>query len=160
MLPENVGWTTRGRTAGPRGGASGKETHIRFRHYHEDSVQTVAVRLIDDRSPTIDDLAAALREPARPLFIGRKCCLPASPLLVGVLESPSLVEALATVPRAPRADEGPLLATWWDGDDSHPAQVQEVPVAVTDERDWLNQIHTGRRLMRLGHVDPPTATHA
>jgi CRISPR system Cascade subunit CasD len=159
MRPEDAGWTTRGQIAS-REGAAKAGTHQRYRHYREDSIHTVALTLTDDRSPTVEDLESALREPARPLFIGRKCCLPASHLLVAVIEAPSLVEALATSPRASRADDGPLMVTWWDGDDDGAAEAEELPVAVTDERDWHNQIHGGRRLMRLGRVDPPASPHA
>lgn len=154
MTPETAGWTTRGRIA-ERGGASGYETHQRWRHYRADSVHTMALTVIGEEQPVIDGLAAALVEPARPLFIGRKCCLPASRLLVGIVEADSLVGALAKTPRAIRADPGPLMATWWDGDDETTAAGSSQVVAVTDERDWKNQIHVGRRLMREGRVNPP-----
>lgn len=156
---EKVGWTTRGRLA-RREGASGKETHQRYRHYRADSIHTVAIALDGEEPPTINDLAAALREPKRPLFIGRKCCLPASPILLHTIEAPSLVGALAMSPRSTRADDGPLLATWWDGDDGTAADRPAHVVTVTDERDWRSQTHTGRRPMHEGRVNPPNAGHA
>lgn len=158
MVPETAGWTTRGRIA-DRGGASGDTTHQRYRHYRADSVHTVALTLDGDGSPTLDHLAAALREPARPLFIGRKCCLPAARLLLDTIDAPSLVAALAITPRSVRAEDGPLLATWWEGDDATSSAGESHVVPVTDERDWRNQIHTGRRLMREGRVNPPAAAH-
>jgi len=159
MLAEKAGWTTRGRIA-LRAGASGETTHQRYPHYRADSVHTVALTIVGDEPPSLDELAAALREPARPLFIGRKCCLPAGPLLLGVMEASSLVGALATTPRARRADAGPLPASWWDGEDANEAIGDSRVVPVTDERDWRNRVHVGRRLMREGHVDPPEAPHA
>lgn len=159
MRAESAGWTTHGRIAA-RGGASGEGTHQRYRHYRADSVHTVALTLMGNTDPSLDEVASALREPARPLFIGRKCCLPAAPLLLGVLDAASLVEVVASVPRPNRADQGLLPACWWDGDDaSHVAGKSRV-VAVTDERDWRNRVHVGRRLMREGHVDPPEPGHA
>lgn len=158
MVPETTGWTTRGRIA-KRGGASGDVTHQRWRHYRADSVHTAALTLISDDAPSIDEVAIALAEPVRPLFIGRKCCLPASPILLDIVNAESLVAALATIPRVLRADPGPLLATWWDGDDEARADGASHVVAVSDERDWRNQIHVGRRLMREGRVNPPEATH-
>ena len=80
MLAANAGWTTRGRIA-ERAGASGEATHQRYRHYRADSIHTVALTLLDTGSPSLDEVAAALHEPQRPLFIGRRCCLPATPLL-------------------------------------------------------------------------------
>lgn len=159
MRPETAGWTTRGRIA-ERGGASAEATHQRYRHYRADSVHTVAVTLMGDESPSLDEIAQALREPARPLFIGRKCCLPAAPLLQQVIEVDSLLSAVARVPRAHRADPGPLPAAWWDGDDSSVATGESRVVPVSDEREWRSGVHVGRRLMREGHVNPPEATHA
>jgi CRISPR system Cascade subunit CasD len=158
MLPEKAGWTTRGRIA-ERGGASGGVTHQRYRHYRADSVHTVVLTLEGDVAPTLDELGAALAEPARPLFIGRKCCLPASPILLGMIDTPSLVSALVSLPRIDRCDKGLLRATWWDGDDAAAATGTSHVVPVTDEREWRNQIHTGRRLMREGRVDPVVSDH-
>lgn len=154
MRPETAGWTTRGRTA-ERGGASGEATHQRYRHYRADSLHTVVFTLVGDGTPWLHDVAEALREPARPLFIGRKCCLPAAPLLQGEVEVGSLVSGLASVPRPRRADRGLLPATWWEGDDDSAAKGESRVVAVSDEREWRNSVHVGRRLMREGHVDPP-----
>ena len=159
MRPEIAGWTTRGRIA-ERGGASGEGTHQRYRHYRADSAHTVALGLEGEAPPSLDEVAAALREPARPLFIGRKNCLPAGPLLLDVLDADSLLTVLATVPRARGANHGPLPATWWDGDDGSAASGESRVVAVTDERDWRSSVHVGRRLMREGHVNPPEAHHA
>ena len=156
MISKNAGWTTQGAIA-ERGGASGEGLHIRYRHYRADSLHTVTLTLVGEESPTVDGVARALTEPARPLFIGRKCCIPASRLLLDNIDAPSLVAALAGVPRSARADSGPLSACWWEGDDPTGAVGDSRVVPVTDERDWKNQIHTGRRLMREGRVDPPEA---
>lgn len=159
MLPENAGWTTRGRITF-RGGASGEATHQRYRHYRADSIHTVTVTLVGDEAPSSDDVAEALRKPARPLFIGRKCCLPAAPVLLGAVDGTSLVSVLASIPRPTRADSGRLPACWSDGDDAAAAGGDSRVVPVTDERDWRNRVHVGRRLMREGHVDPPEANRA
>lgn len=156
MRPELCGWTTRG-VVSSRGGGSSDGTHIRQMHYRADSVHSVALTLTGDEWPSVVDVADALREPARPLFIGRKCCLPASPILVDSLEASSLLGALASSPRSMRADSGTLPAAWWDGDEAEAAVGQSVVVAVCDERDWQNRVHVGRRFMREGMVDPPEA---
>lgn len=156
MLSKKAGWTTHGKIAS----RNDTGTHQRWRHYRADSVHTIAVSLEGSGPPTLDAIATALREPARPLFIGRKCCLPATPLLLGLVDAPSLLAALATTPRAVRADSGQLLASWWDGDDASVAIGESNLVSTTDERDWRNQIHVGRHLIRVGHIDPPEAAHA
>lgn len=158
MIAEKAGWTTRNRIA-HRGGGSSEGTHIRFRHYRADSLHTVALTLEGEGRPTLDELTDALRQPTRPLFIGRKCCLPAAPILLGVVDGASLVAALAAAPRSPRSEAGPMQAWWWEGDGATGANGESRIVPVTDERDWANQVHVGRRLMREGRVNPPEADH-
>ncbi len=159
MLPERAGWTTRGHIASRRG-ASGEMTHQRYRHYRADSVHTVTLTVVGGEPPSLDSIVEALRRPARPLFIGRKCCLPAAPLLLDVVEGSSLVSALASIPKSRRADPGALPAFWSDGDDATAASGGSRVVSTTDERDWRNRVHVGRRLMREGHVHPPEAMSA
>ncbi len=159
MLPDNAGWTTRGRIA-DRGGASSGGTHQRYRHYRADSLHTLALTLVVDEMPMTDDVVEVLRHPARPLFIGRKCCLPAAPIVLHVVDATSLLGVRASIPRPPGADSGRLPAFWWDGDDRTAAAGDSRIVAVTDERDWRNRVHVGRRFMREGHVDPPEAARA
>lgn len=159
MLPERAGWTTRGRIAGRSGSKENATgTHIRHRDYRADSVHTVVLTVTGYDSPTIDDIAEAMRRPARPLFIGRKCCLPAAPILLAIVEGDSLLGILATVPRAGRADGGPLPACWWEDDDGSGAIGPSRIVPTTDERDWSTRMHVGRRLMREGLVNPPEVT--
>ncbi|MDE2992718.1 MAG: type I-E CRISPR-associated protein Cas5/CasD, partial [Chloroflexota bacterium] len=82
------GWTTRGIPEGRAGGANTYDApHLRYRDYFADMRVTVALRLepaADGDGPTLDDLAAALDEPKRPLFIGRKPCLPSGRLSRGI----------------------------------------------------------------------------
>jgi CRISPR system Cascade subunit CasD len=159
MLPEKAGWTTRGGLVG-RAGASCEATHQRYRHYRADSLCTVAFTVLGDDYPSSDNIAEALREPARPLFIGRKCCLPAAPLLLTTVDAPSLLDVLATLPRPRRADGGSLPASWWDGDSADGSVGGSTVVPVSDERDWRNRVHVGRRVMREGRVNPLETDHA
>jgi CRISPR system Cascade subunit CasD len=154
-----AGWTTAGKREDRQGGSAKTGTHIRHRQYLADAAYTVAVTLVPaDPEPDLAAVEAALQEPARPLFLGRKCCLPARPLLVGRLETKSLVAALDEHPRwiAQGDDRTSLqpLRAWWpaDNDDVEP-RTRVLP--VTDERDWRNQIVVGRRLIREGTVNPP-----
>ncbi|MFI5394778.1 MAG: type I-E CRISPR-associated protein Cas5/CasD [Candidatus Binatia bacterium] len=147
------GWTTRGTIEGREGGTAKEGTHIRYRHYLADAVYVVALTLtrVDD-SPTLDEVGAALREPARPLFIGRKSCLPAAPLLVGRTRTETLLQTLEIVPRGPRANTSGPLSAWWPADeDTERPGARLIP--VTDDRDWTNQIHVGRRWMHEGTIN-------
>ncbi len=157
----DTGWTTRG-VGERRGGASSETTHIRYREYWADAVFTVAFTLEPrDEPPDLNAVEAALREPERPLFIGRKPCLPSCPLLVCRAMAPTLRAALEAHPRvraarAGREPAGPLLA-WIPPDEIESAIGREIP--VVDERDWENQIVVGRRIMSETLVNPPEADH-
>ena len=80
-------WTTHGRTEHRAGGDARFGTHIRFRRYRADASVLTAISLfLPEAQPTIHDLSAALKAPVRPLFIGRKACLPSARMVVGIIE--------------------------------------------------------------------------
>ena len=107
-------------------------------------------------NPNLQQLAEALNEPARPLFIGRKTCLPSSPLLLGLAEAEDVLAALRQTPPARRNGQTPpdKLQACWPFRLGLSAQSREV--AVYDRRDWRNQIHAGRRLRIEGLLECPT----
>jgi CRISPR system Cascade subunit CasD len=144
------GWTTRGVAQGRAGAKETREgTHIRLRDYLADAVYTIALTLEPpDAKPDLEQLGAALRQPARPLFIGRKCCVPAEPLFLCRLRTQSLRSALIEVPLSSRA-ESRRLRMWQPA--AGPQERGALP--VTDERDWTNQIHVGRRFIREDSID-------
>lgn len=148
------GWTTRHRPAS-RGGASGKGTHIRQRHYWADAIFTLAITLdAADEDPNLDAVANALEEPERPLFLGRKTCLPAARILFDRTTADTLRDAVEAAPLpAGRADPGDRFVVWWPEGDA-PALPSEAgdQQPVYDLRDWANQVHTGRRLIYRGTV--------
>lgn len=136
------GWTTRGVPEGRAGGAATYNApHIRFRDYDADKRVTVALRLHEaDEAPTLDDLSAALDAPARPLFLGRKPCLPTAPLLRGLVDAESLLQALASVPLPD--DAGPVRALLPLSEAAEPRDERR---RVTDARDWISGVHAGER---------------
>jgi CRISPR system Cascade subunit CasD len=153
----DAGWTTRGAREQRGGGNAGEGTHIRERFYLADAIYTVALTLTPaDGVPSLAELAAALDEPARPLFLGRKPCLPSSRLLVGRASATTLLAALAAAPLAKRAtvNDGRALAEWPDDDLEVTVAASAAPesrrLSLTDERDWVNQVHVGRRFVREG----------
>jgi CRISPR system Cascade subunit CasD len=141
------GWTTHGEPVSRGGGTAATGTHVRHRHYWADAVCTVALELAPaDESPTLDDLAQALQAPERPLFLGRKPCLPSRPLFEGRVEAGSLYEALTRVPLDDRADpEAEAFPAWWPKDGEPTPADGGREVTASDRRDWRNQVHGGRR---------------
>lgn len=151
------GWTTRG-VPERRGGGSKLGTHQRYRHYWVDGLMTVVLHLKGEDAPDLQAVQEALQHPARPLFLGRKTCLPARPLLdplTPVVEGDDLLAILRKVPvwgrdGTPRTGPVRVLACW-------PA---ELGVAghgeirqVYDLRDWANQIPAGSRWRAEGLLE-------
>ena len=152
-----VGWTTRGQPD-KRGGAlgaagSGPFTHQRWRDYYADMRVTVALRLEPaEDEPTLDDLAAALQEPKRPLFIGRKPCLPSGPLFGGFADGDTALGALLQIPLAGDADG--IRTLWPQGEGTNGVKSdREYPHMITDQRNWTSGLHGGGRWVFEGRVD-------
>lgn len=149
-------WTSRGVPATRAGGAEARTgTHIRYRHYWAGAAFTVALHLEPAaEEPTVVTVETALRQPARPLFLGRKTCLPAVPLLLGRVNASSLREAIVQAPLARPSDEGDDgFAAWWPHEEGASRPVQARLRPVVDERDWANQVHVGRRLLWEGRIE-------
>jgi len=147
MKMREAGWTTRGRPEHREGGPAARfGTHQRYRHYWVNGVMTVALTLEGEEAPTVALLAQALRYPARPLFLGRKTCLPAMPIVLDQVEAQDVLSALRMVPREVRRGApslSPSLEACWPARLGLEGQAHEV--TVYDRRDWRNQTVAGRR---------------
>ncbi len=110
LRKDDTGWTTTG-TPEPRGGGDGtyKGQHLRYRDHLADAAVLIALRLEPaDESPTLQDVAQALQRPMRPLFLGRKPCIPSGPLFAGFIDATDVLAALTQAsPLAP----APLVRT-------------------------------------------------
>lgn len=147
----DTGWTTRGRREDRKGGTAATGTHIRYRDYWANGVATIALALDGEGAPSLDDLEQALRRPARPLFIGRKPCLPAAPLLLARRQASGVKAALAAEPLAaigPRRRPQRVEALW-PLDEGGGVHVDE----RYDQRDWANNIHRGSRRYAVGLIE-------
>lgn len=144
-------WTTYGRVA-ERDGGSGTYAgaHQRWQHYHCDLSMTLVVRLLErTERPTLDELAVALKKPARPLFIGRKSCLPSDLIYRGTFDgfSTALSALRAVIPE----DQRGLLA-YWPGNEMEEKATRIL--TITDQRDWSSRLHGGTRRICEGSIDP------
>jgi CRISPR system Cascade subunit CasD len=146
---KDVGWTTWGVPDRRRGGA-GTYTgpHLRYRDYHAGLTVLVALRLEPtDEPPTVDDLARALDHPARPLFIGRKNCLPSGRILAGWQEAGNVLQALR---RAQSPGHGTRLRLQWP--DGEGTLTGDRVLELCDERNWTSGVHGGWRPVREGNL--------
>jgi CRISPR system Cascade subunit CasD len=147
------GWTTRGRVEARTGGPdSYRSPHLRYRDHRADVRCSIVLRLSGvsgdaATAPTLDDLATALDLPRRPLFLGRKSCLPARPILDGYIEADTVYAALCALPLSAR----PATRRTW----RHTEHVRvSLPASepcpdgfrehrASEQRDWIAGVHVG-----------------
>ena len=151
---DDRGWTTHGRPEGRRG-ASYADPHRRQREYHADAALRVVLTLEQEaEEPALEDLAAVLDWPARPLFLGRKPCLPATPIVASParrwVEAVTAHAALCALPGEPR----PLRAQWPAGQGPEAGNGVERIVEIPDLRNWRTGLHAGARRVVEGWVVP------
>lgn len=150
---DDKGWTTRGQPEGRAGGPNTYDApHLRYRDYFADMRVTVALRLEPEgESPTLDQLAHALQEPARPLFIGRKPCLPSAPLFADFIEAKNTLDALLKLPlkREDRERDDRVRLLWSDGEGVDCVPIDKESM-LTDERNWVSGLHGGGRRVYEG----------
>ena len=145
LAANDRGWTTRGQPEGRAGGANTYNApHLRYRDYYADMRVTVALRLEPaEDAPTLDDLAAALQEPMRPLFIGRKPCLPSAPLFGDLVEGDTALAALLEA--APAGDGDGSHRLLWPERESLDGVTAARTYLLTDQRNWVSGLHGGGR---------------
>lgn len=148
------GWTTRGQPEHREGGAAARMgTHQRYRHYLANGVMTLSLTLRAGEDPAVESVQAALRKPARPLFIGRKTCLPSSRLLLGRRDTDDVLSALAKEPAHHRAARGVSMPACWPPGYKCDTAVARTKRAVSDQRDWSTQLHVGARSVIEGELN-------
>jgi len=157
LYEDDQGWTTDGH---PEGRAkspiyrllpNGRKalTLQRYRDYHTDLRLLLALRLEPpDEAPNLDDLAAALDHPARPLFLGRKPCLPSGRLFAGWQDGDDLLSVLRTVPLF-AGSTCPVRLQWPDGEGLLDG---DRLIDLCDERNWSSGVHGGWRPVRQGAI--------
>lgn len=172
LFEDENNWTTRGKPEGRKKspsyswGKSGRKelNHIRNRFYRADAFATVAVRLVPPTdAPTLDDIANALRTPARALFIGRKPCLPARPVFANeIVDAATVYNAL----KAAGIIEGPPKPRWREAEpdlvrlaippgEGRPLEASHRRETIADVRDWMAGVHAGEN--RLDIFSTPRA---
>lgn len=158
LYQDDAGWTTSGMEEGREPSSSYKPdssgrkalTQQRYRDYHADLCAWVAIALHPaDEAPTLEHIAAALDKPARPLFIGRKPCLPADRLVAGWQSAANMRSALQAIVTQQTAATATAITGWraqWP--DGEGTQAGDRLLDICDERNWVSGIHGGWRPVR------------
>ena len=146
-------WTTSGipvrRTSSPN---SLVPPHVKLQDYLADAHATVSVRFHQEEAPTAEDLAEALMHPARPLFIGRKNCVPAGYILQDLVESQSAVTALMNTP-LPQSASG-LIRMRWESTEETPGIEPQREYPYPGKIDWRTHLESGWIWIREALVTP------
>jgi CRISPR system Cascade subunit CasD len=155
-MSEHLAWTTWGKIVSRAGGEQ-KTTIVRSRRYLADSVFLVATTFEPpNENPTIEEVAQRIQKPARPLFIGRKSCLPAAPMFLSLVEAADFEDALQSArPIHERRRSESLLC--WRLSVTPEGSFPELIRPVCDRRDFENQVHVGQRFM-VGFYLPENKT--
>lgn len=147
LTKADQGWTTFGTPEG-RGGASYNAPHRRTRHYLADQAVRVVLRFQPvELPPTLETLADALDRPARPLFIGRKPCLPSCRLMDGWVYGDTAHAALCSL-----SGPGTFRALWPTGEGPETDTSVERVIDLADIRNWRSGLHGGSRHVVEGRV--------
>ena len=146
LAQSDIAWTTTGVAADRKGSpATYSAPVILPKQYNVDTLIHAAFTL-EDGSPGLPEVARALVSPFRPLFLGRKACLPTTYLYQGAdTISKSPLQALLNLPGLPETAESVRLL-WSRGN----AQgVSELPASRTyragDLKDFASGPHKSAR---------------
>jgi CRISPR system Cascade subunit CasD len=143
------GWTTRGSPEG-RAGATYDAPHRRRRDYLADASVSLALTLSPAAKQTdLKEIALALDTPKRPLFIGRKPCLPSARLLHGEAVAPTAFDALRSLEVRTR-----LKALWPFGEGPADGACVSRIFEIQDLRNWKSGLHGGARRVVEGFLVP------
>ena len=136
-----------------RRGGGEYQRHFLYQEYHQDMTALAALRLEPKgEEPGLDDLAAALDRPERPLFIGRKCCPPAERLMAGWAEGDTALEALLAWPAEDNGGMPERIRLSWPPDEGAWGIEPEADRRLADVRNWQTGTHGGERRIMTGTV--------
>lgn len=121
-----------------------------WKRYLADASFLAAIGLRPGAPVALDILADALRRPARPLFLGRRACPPASPLLEGRTTAARPYDALVASAR-----DTPVRC-WYDVEEG--PERPEAAFDVWDRRDFMTDRFEGARTVVAGEIASPEAS--
>jgi CRISPR system Cascade subunit CasD len=155
LSKNDQGWTTLYRIEGRSGGsASYAAPHLRYRDYWTGLDVSIVIGLTPSAPVNIQTLSNALAEPARPLFLGRKSCIPSGPILDGQIAAKTTLQAILRLPGeglrfASARLQWPAFGDPEDDDVILPGDCHARIEPICDERNWITGVHGGFRFVRV-----------
>ena len=154
---DDQGWTTHGQPQGRTGDKSKYDhPHILHRHYLQDALATIAIAMdLDSEIITAESIAKALQNPLRPLYIGRRTCIPSCEIYAGTVYADSPLAALFQVPLFWQGLEQPNVRLQWSLEQDHTDQPVTIvrTNTVRDLRNWRSRLHGGHRDVLEGSAE-------
>ena len=115
---------------------------------------TVALRLEPaNGDPSLERLSEVLQEPARPLFIGRKPCLPSAPLFADFGDGETALAALLAYPLGDVGNSRSTVRSLWPQGEGTEGIEPNRTYMLTDQRNWVSGLHGGGRWVCEGAID-------
>ena len=154
LSKNDFGWTTRGKVEKRGGGMGERHTHQRYRDYWTECLVRVVVQMRGANAHSLDEIQAALLYPSRPLFLGRKPCLPSGAIYDGMIEARTIFTGLKQLGASENERTAPLVHLQWpategpkpgDGDFEEAMRLEP----ICDERNWIGGVHGGHRMVRV-----------
>ncbi|RMG37856.1 MAG: type I-E CRISPR-associated protein Cas5/CasD [Methanobacteriota archaeon] len=134
------------------------DTFIRYKRYLQDGLMTVTVSLSkEDERINLDAIQRCLDMPKRPLFIGRKTCIPSRPLLdpqTPVVMGDNVLDALKSVPVMDKVGrhQDKKKMFYWTNDESVSEGLKDM-IDAFDMRNWESQLCMSGKQIRFGVIE-------
>ena len=110
---------------------------------------SITVAIASSNEEVLSKCISAVKRPARPLFIGRKTCIPTRPIFEAEANADSLFEVLSTYPTTDGRMEASVRT---EGNENHLYEEVCREFLIRDEKDWANGFHAYERPVAEGIV--------
>ena len=143
-------WTSDRGVASRDGGAYAGPSQ-RKRSYLQDAELIIALRFVDEYLD-LEYIRDALKYPARPLFIGRKTCLPSARMFTEIRDSDNTLRAL--LDHAVAGNYLNIMRLVFPASEYIDDVIIDREFVFADARAWLPNVYTGGSLWREGSYCP------
>jgi CRISPR system Cascade subunit CasD len=105
----------------------------------------VTVALSFETDAMLETVSSKLKQPERPLFIGRKACPPSRPIFEAVVEADSLFSALKAYTLSDALPAGQKIAVRTEAAERELIDGPVLSQSLRDLKNWTNNYHSTNR---------------